>query len=423
MVKEEKYPVAEEMMETMMDGVCVISPDARIIKVNAALEKLTGYTRDELIGEVLIKVFPKGETKKILTWIREYKEKGFVRNFETVFLRRDKKEISILLNSTCAKDAEGKPKWMIATFRDITERKRAEEALRESEERYRRLVETMNEGFNILDENGLLIYANDKFCKMLGYSRDEIIGHHISEFVDKSNQNIAKEQLDRERKGERVSYEVVRVRKDGQKIFTITSASPILDADGHFKGSFAVVADITERKRAEEVRAKAAVIEAMGDGLILLGMDGKIASVNPAFEKMTSYGKSELVEKDIADVTSKLVKSGDLKKTMGILGTALERKVPAPLTVTFVSKDGREIPVTFTISSMKDARGKPTTLILNIKDITELKRLEEERVKADKRQIEELEKFTKIAVGRELKMVELKKRIKELEERLKNVPP
>lgn len=132
MVKEKKRPAAE-MMETMMDGVCVIAPDAKIVTVNAAYEKLTGYLRDELIGEMPIKLHPEIERKRILTWIRECSGKGFVRNFETVVLRKDKKEIPVILNSTCARDVEGKPKWIIATFRDITELKRLREIEKEAE--------------------------------------------------------------------------------------------------------------------------------------------------------------------------------------------------------------------------------------------------------------------------------------------------
>jgi len=109
-------------------------------------------------------------------------------------------------------DKAGRPIRMVGTIQDITERKRTEEALRESEERYRTLVETMNEGLDILDENGVTIYVNDKLCEMLGYSRDEMIGRPVTDFLDKSSQNILKEQLGREKKGVRVSYELARTR-------------------------------------------------------------------------------------------------------------------------------------------------------------------------------------------------------------------
>ncbi len=121
-----------------------------------------------------------------------------------------------------------------------------------------------------------------------------------------------------------------------------------------------------ELKRAEEERLKAAVIDAMGDGLVLVNMDGKITTVNPAFEKMTGYEKSELVGKESTELVQKMVKPEDLEKSMEDLITALEGKVPISGELTLISKDGREIPVTFSVAAIKDTEGKPTNLVYNI---------------------------------------------------------
>lgn len=130
-----------------------------------------------------------------------------------------------------------------------------------------------------------------------------------------------------------------------------------------------------------------------------------------------------MVGKDATELISKVVKLEDRKKIMRALETTLEGKSPPPGTYTLLTKNGREIPVAFTASFVKDEEGKPTAFVVTYKDITELKRAEEERLKAaaDKQRIEELEKFAKVAVGRELKMVELKQRIKELESKLKKI--
>ena len=134
----------------------------------------------------------------------------------------------------------------------ITERKRAEEALQKSQEKHRLLIETMNEGLAVIDENSMWTYVNDRFCEMLGYPRDKIIGHAVTDFLDEENRKIFKEQKENRRKGGSGSYEMSYLRKDGQRIFAIISPRPIFDADGRFMGSFAVITDITERKRAEE---------------------------------------------------------------------------------------------------------------------------------------------------------------------------
>lgn len=135
---------------------------------------------------------------------------------------------------------------------EIADRRRAEEHFRKSQERYRTLVDTMNEGLVILDPNTQITYVNDRMCKMLAYSREEMLGCFASSLLDSTNQEILREQMERRREGERNPYEITFTRKDGKKKVTIVSPSPIFSDDGHFEGSFAVITDITERKRSEE---------------------------------------------------------------------------------------------------------------------------------------------------------------------------
>jgi PAS domain S-box-containing protein len=137
-------------------------------------------------------------------------------------------------------------------IRDISDRKRAERALRQSEKRYRMLVETMNEGLGLQDENGVWVYVNDRFSEMLGYTRDEMIGNRVTDFLSETDQAIYQEQVDRRRRGEVESYGLSWMTKDGQRVFTRVSPKAIFNERGQFKGSFAIVTDMTERKRAEE---------------------------------------------------------------------------------------------------------------------------------------------------------------------------
>jgi PAS domain S-box-containing protein len=146
---------------------------------------------------------------------------------------------------TVSRDALGK---------EVKRRKRIEEELRLSEERYRTLVETMKVGLSSIDEKGVLTYANEQHCKILGYSMDEMIGRPTTDFQDEENRKAQKEIFAKRRKGMRnpSPYEITWVRKDGRKIHTILTPTPSFDADGHFTGSFAIITDITERKQMEE---------------------------------------------------------------------------------------------------------------------------------------------------------------------------
>jgi PAS domain S-box-containing protein len=141
---------------------------------------------------------------------------------------------------------------------DITERKRTETALRESEERHRLLIETMNDGLGVVDTDGLVTYFNDQFLEMMGRDRAEVMGRHLSEFVDEEGKSILREQHRKRRQGSRESYEISFVRKDGTTLPTIVSPAPIFGANGQFQGSFAILVDITEieRTKGELLRAK-----------------------------------------------------------------------------------------------------------------------------------------------------------------------
>jgi PAS domain S-box-containing protein len=114
------------------------------------------------------------------------------------------------------------------------------------------LVETMNDGLGVQDEHGMWIYVNDRFCEMLGYPRDEMIRRPVTDFLSETDQILYREQVARRRRGELESYELSWLKKDGQTIFTWVSPKAILDEQGQYKGSFAVLTSITERKQAEE---------------------------------------------------------------------------------------------------------------------------------------------------------------------------
>ena len=132
------------------------------------------------------------------------------------------------------------------------QRKRAEEALRQSEQRYRQLVDTMSEGLGVRDEGGLIIYANDSLCEMCGYSQEEVIGRSVVDFLDPDSRKVFDQRTVR-RTGQIANYELVLIRKDGVKRRVRVSEVPITDSQGRSSGSFGVISDITERAKAEEL--------------------------------------------------------------------------------------------------------------------------------------------------------------------------
>lgn len=139
-----------------------------------------------------------------------------------------------------------------AMVSEIQERKNTEKALRQSEERNRILIETMNEGLATLDREGYFTYVNDKMRKILDRRDEEILGHSPQEFLTESGQQLLTREFSRNRKGQRNTFELEWLQTENQPVPTLMSPSAIVDEKGRFNGIFAVITDLREMKALEE---------------------------------------------------------------------------------------------------------------------------------------------------------------------------
>jgi hypothetical protein len=158
-------------------------------------------------------------------------------------------------------------------------------ALKKSEERYKQLIETMNDGFGVQDTHGVFTYVNERLSRMLGHPREEIVGYPVVSFMDQENGDLMKRCMSTVMEGGRFSYEVEWTAKDGSRVSTIISPNPLVDENNALIGAFAVVTDITDRKRAEEsVRESEerlrALIDAMPDFVCFRDGEGRWLVVN-----------------------------------------------------------------------------------------------------------------------------------------------
>ncbi len=142
------------------------------------------------------------------------------------------------------------------TNRDLThqieERKRAEMELRDSEKKYRQLVEQMQEGIWVIDKDAHTTFVNPRMAEMVGYTVDEMQRKHLFAFMDKRGIEISKRNLERRKHGIREQHDFELIHKKGQRIYTSMETSPITDKQGNYIGALACVADITDRRKAEE---------------------------------------------------------------------------------------------------------------------------------------------------------------------------
>lgn len=143
---------------------------------------------------------------------------------------------------------------LVAMRLQEVQREKAEQALRESEERYRLLIETANEGIWVVNREYRTVYVNRRLTEMLGYSADEMMGLEVLDFVFPEDLPTIKAQMAMRRKGEASQYDFRYRRRDGTELWVLSCTSPIRDAEGNFNGALGMFTDITERKRTEEER-------------------------------------------------------------------------------------------------------------------------------------------------------------------------
>ena len=242
----EKTEELDQFFNVSTDLLCVANTDGYFLRLNPVWERTFGYSREELMAKRFLDfVHPDDldRTRDVISYLASQQK---VFSFQNRYRCKDGTYRWLEWSSAPAGNL------IYAAARDVTEHHRAEEDLKKSEERFRMLVETMKEGFGARNENYVWTYANDQLCWMLGLLPGDIIGRPIAEFLDEANQGVLRKVIQEQKKGNYSPYEMTWTRTDGRKVTTIVSPKPIFNPEGQIKEVFAVITDITERKRVEE---------------------------------------------------------------------------------------------------------------------------------------------------------------------------
>jgi PAS domain S-box-containing protein len=249
------------LLETAADAMVVSDSRGQILLINAETERVFGYSREELIGqtiEVLIpEAFRKGHPQHRQDYNAHPRTRLIGESLELRGLRKDRTEFPIEIMLSPMKSAEGT--LVTAAIRDITERKRAEEALRRSEEGYRLILSNVKDyAMFMLDTTGVVVTWNDGAEKMKGFVADEIIGQNFSRFYTAEDMRDEKPAFGLEQAAKHQRYEVEgwRVRKDGSRFFADVVITALHDQTGRLRGFGKITRDITERKKADERMTK-----------------------------------------------------------------------------------------------------------------------------------------------------------------------
>ncbi len=398
---EEALKQSEQKLRSVIYGspipTFVIGNDHKVILWNRALEKCTGLKAEEIIGTnqhwkafydrerpCMADLMVDGRIEEISQWYTgKYKkselvEEGYEATDYFPLLGEGGKWL--YFTAVAIKDTQGNLVGAMEKLEDITERRRAEEALKESEEKYRDLVDNQGEGVVSADLEERIVFANPAADRIFGVSPGGLIDRNLSEFTVPEQFNIIQAQTDKRREGIRSSYEVEIIRPDGEKRFVLITAAPRYDRNGAFIGTFGVFRDNTERKQAEEeLRQTRNYLENLlnyaNAPIICWDSEFKITRFNHAFEHLTNYKAEEVLGKDLSILFPQVTRKESLDKIYHTLDGVYWEVVEIPI----LRKTGDTRIVLWNSANVYADDGK--TLVATIaqgQDITERKQAEKQ---------------------------------------------
>ena len=377
-MEEEKSAFLEEapvaIIHTDLDG--------RITYVNSRFELESGYSRDEIIGRLSLELgwFSADTTKYFAERMAARLRGGPTKQWETQFIRKDGRSICVELEGKILKKSGAAVGFQIIAS-NITERKEAEEALRQSEERYRTILEEIEDSYFEVDLGGHFTFVNNSVCRSLGYSREELIGMSYKRFsAEEDIESVF-----------RVFNEVYQtgipnkgfpwkvIHKDGSHGFAETSVSVLRDDKGEIVGFRGVGRDVTERRQVEEALTRSeeryrTMLEEMEEGYYEVDAAGNFTFVNDAMTRILGYSRDELIGmnyktftpseavKPIIQAYNRVYRTGELLKWF-----------PMPE----IRKDGTRILAEDSVFPLRNEKGEVIGFRGISRDITERKRMEE----------------------------------------------
>jgi diguanylate cyclase (GGDEF)-like protein/PAS domain S-box-containing protein len=175
--------------------------------------------------------------------------------------------------------------------------------LLEDQETFRLIVETMRDGLVVIDRESRVVYANEWIRNVLGYSLDEMAGRPVVEFLDEENRAVFEREVARRQLGDNASYELVLSASDGSRVTTVVSPRGLFEAGGRFAGSFAIVSDVTQKRKADEVlRLTQFLLDHAGEGAFWADSDGGFFYVNEAACALMGYTHEEMLSLRVPDI-------------------------------------------------------------------------------------------------------------------------
>ena len=387
-IKESEKKLSD-ILSVSRDVVTEVDTDMKVSFVTPNVSDFLGFTAEEILEKKNFLDLMTPKTRKIA--VKNFKAriggKKIPPLYEMEFLHKDGTVIPVEVNISLRKK-DGRVLGIVATARDITERKAAQEALIESEKRYRTLFEKSPDSITLLDVKGDIIDCNKATEKLIGFKKKEILGKHFDNLLtlDKKDMPRILENFKKLAKGLSIKpYELEITQKKGAKRWiNVTSTS--FEREGEIMGFQVISRDITEHKKAEEKLKESeslyrTLVETSPDGITLVDMDTNIVMTNAQGARNLGYTLEEVKGMSAFD----LMAPEDQPRIMETVSDLVEKGRIQNVEFTFMHKDGFRVPIEYNASLVLDEKGEPIYLLGVSRDISERKKAREQVLMANER--------------------------------------
>ena len=391
---EDALQDSEERLKSFYDAALegiALTRQGKIIDSNKQICELFGYERDELIGRDVMDLVVEEDREFVLSNIvsdfeKPYEHKAVHKDGSIIFLEVRGQQIQFQGQSA-----------RVTAIHDITERKRAEEALRESENKYRTLIKNAGEAI-IVAQDGIIKFANPKGEELYGHSQEELASKPLTDFIHEEDREMVGERHKKRLRGQKAptTYPFRIINKAGDTKWVQLSAVPF--SWDNKPAVLCYMTDITERKQAEEALKKSEVwvrniFKSLNEGVSVITPDRIFLDMNEAAQEMFGYTKEELV-----NVSSEMVHI-DHEHYLEF-GKKMKEVIHKGDITNFQfkmrRKNGEIFPSEHTASLMVDNKGKPIGIVSVVRDLSGQKKIEEEKEKLQT-QLQQAQKMEAIA--------------------------
>lgn len=377
----------EQLFEDSPEAIVLGDSEGRVLRVNNEFTRMFGYTLDEAVGKSIDELVVPDKLREEAISLTQKVAGGRKVVFESLRQRKDGALLPVSILGSPIK-LGGKQIAVYTIYRDITEKKRAEKKLRESEVRFRNIAESMSDWIWEVDRDGIYTYCSGKVKEILGYAPEEIIGKTPFDFMP-PNERIRVSQIFAkivEKKLPIHNLENWNLTKDGELICLLTNGVPILNENGEVVGYRGVDKDITEQKRtAEKIEYQRRFLESLIQysplGIATVDENNKIVACNRSFEQIFQYKESEILGKDLDETVA-----GEkfIEEARGISNKAMVSGESAKLVTKRRRKDGTYIDVEVFAVPVK-FKGRVLGQYGVYHDITEQKKAERKLAEINKK--------------------------------------